>query len=1235
MTSNTSNGVMNDANRCWKRCAICVTSDHVFESPNEFSGHLRDVHSTREGGSYVCRYGPNGICSSLPVEGVSDRDYESHIVKCHIFPNQTKSRQLSHKLIHEVKENGKQIIATDTESRRQRQAKSISKRSPFPLPSSNELFESNAYLLDNRLEPKPNVISDSLQTWSVYSSSQNLASVLNDPSKSRSYYETIFTKEWGNHFVDTPTVLQSPFHPKISHSHFDQYIKRVLKRNRRQRLRSRSESLSLQTQSQTRSADTFVPKIFFNTEFNLENIDTFKTVLSFCTNKEVLTSCPTSPTKWNPIAKEAMKELQRNFSEYLDIVEENLAKQISLKSKNFFQVMSTMDTVMEQLKRTIKEVTLLRKKCHRLENCLIEPSLKNIKLTKIRNNTKDVYNKIHLMATVHQTQPTIQLLLSTLDFAGALDLISTSQEVVAQELCGVHSFRHLKLQLMEIEKVIDQMMNEEFIKYLTAEWNRPFDSEDDIHLMDEEKLLSIIYGMVRLQRFNFVDAFREEANTAIKAGVKQTVIEALSSEDNIEVGQRFDGSLFDQLRVLEFSKWITLLNKVFDNLLKCLKRINSVYNVMSNGLNAITERSYSEEKSRELEATVGETSVDAIKILLESDSIELSTNLKESLCGICDFAHNRCAHVVESRAKEGGLDRLTPNEFVRLNKSIEDFSDSCQQICGRRSPNLKLVLQTQANKFATKFHDERKKRINSSLDIEQWKSVDSVSHEFQDLVNQLIDRRYEFDETKRNSRANEENNQKLKSFVLVKNQKFVVVNVVIVLIKTLIEYCECAQQIKSLSPDLLTRLLDILKLFNSRTAQLVLGAGALQVAGLKTITARKLIISSQKVIAVVREIAESHLSKWVAKAPVPSPPFQAISQHLMRLHDNIQDSLPANDLLQLFQQIHNTVKEVLRTHLERLQIQKDGGPQHGLVTQEMTFYTQNLYKLSIAMNADIDRDDTYVAQLYQVFNSCDLYGTGLLGEDELFNLCMRLQLDDTQTNYIITNLIGNDIIAKINFDDFKEIFVSLLTQTENSGEEEHRSRVETNDGNDVKSVHSYVDNNNESNNNSLQNSIHDMNTEQYLRSIWERLGVGSNGYLNIDDLYRVCEHIGMVDINREIIEQLFDKLDSDQDGRVSFDEFLDGLFQHDTALYDTTSDTHNSDNGVNLMQLPQECTHIPSASQPNISSLTQSQCNRINDLEPNSHENNNNNNLLQPHKTSFFDNMPSAYLSTLDPDRTG
>jgi len=439
-----TNRLTNDSNRSWSKCEVCVNNELVFESAAQFGQHLRDRHSTREGGSYVCRYGANNICSSLPLEGVSDRDYELHIAKCHIFPPKLKPRQTLGitGVTSNNYENGTKVsINNSNNTIHDNQIQRHHKRTSFPMPSNNELFETNSYLFGNSSESKPNVISDSISKWNVYSSSQNLASVLNDPSKPRSYSETIFTKDWGIYFVDSGHVPHSPFYPKISHSHFESYIKKVLKRARKQRMRHRSESISLQTHSQSRSAESFVPKIFFNTEFNLENIETFKTVLSFCTNKEVLQTCPSSPTKWNPIAKEAMKELQRNFSEYLDIVEENLAREISLRFKNFFHVMTTMDTVMDQLKRTIKEVTHLRKKCGQLESSLIKPSLKNIQLSKARNNAKDVFNKINLMATVHQTQPTIQLLLSTLDFVGALDLISTSQEVVAQELSGVHSFR--------------------------------------------------------------------------------------------------------------------------------------------------------------------------------------------------------------------------------------------------------------------------------------------------------------------------------------------------------------------------------------------------------------------------------------------------------------------------------------------------------------------------------------------------------------------------------------------------------------------------------------------------------------------------------------------------------------------------------------------------------------------------------------------------------------------------
>ena len=71
----------------WKRCSLCSPSSGAagpFRSPRDFCRHLRDYHCTREGGSFVCSYGMNGVCPSLPVEGVSDRDYEDHVARDHV-----------------------------------------------------------------------------------------------------------------------------------------------------------------------------------------------------------------------------------------------------------------------------------------------------------------------------------------------------------------------------------------------------------------------------------------------------------------------------------------------------------------------------------------------------------------------------------------------------------------------------------------------------------------------------------------------------------------------------------------------------------------------------------------------------------------------------------------------------------------------------------------------------------------------------------------------------------------------------------------------------------------------------------------------------------------------------------------------------------------------------------------------------------------------------------------------
>lgn len=87
--------------------------------------------------------------------------------------------------------------------------------------------------------------------------------------------------------------------------------------------------------------------------------------------------------------------------------------------------------------------------------------------------------KLNLIVTVQQTQPTIQLLLSTSDFVAALDLITTTQEVLTQELQGVHALRHLGSQLAELEKAIEKMMEADFVRFCLEDIKQRLELESE------------------------------------------------------------------------------------------------------------------------------------------------------------------------------------------------------------------------------------------------------------------------------------------------------------------------------------------------------------------------------------------------------------------------------------------------------------------------------------------------------------------------------------------------------------------------------------------------------------------------------------------------------------------------------------------------------------------------------------------------------------------------------------
>jgi vacuolar protein sorting-associated protein 54 len=82
----------------------------------------------------------------------------------------------------------------------------------------------------------------------------------------------------------------------------------------------------------------------------------------------------------------------------------------------------------------------------------------------------------------------------------------------------------------------------------------------------------------------------------------------------------------------------------------------------------------------------------------------------------------------------------------------------------------------------------------------------------------------------------------------------------------LTDYLKVIVNLSLLTTDTMSRVIEFLKAFNSRTCQVVLGAGAMRSAGLKNITAKHLALASQSLSVVialipyVRETFRRHLS---------------------------------------------------------------------------------------------------------------------------------------------------------------------------------------------------------------------------------------------------------------------------------------------------------------------------------------------------------------------------------------
>ncbi|XP_026214936.1 vacuolar protein sorting-associated protein 54 isoform X3 [Anabas testudineus] len=917
----------------------------------------------------------------------------------------------------------------------------------------------------------PSVVAEH-DRWTVYSSKVNLPAALNDPRLAKRESD-FFTKTWGLDFAETE-VMPSFYLPNITREHFGPYLQEMAQR---ERIHERCKTIcpnkddvdavsSITTNhDKSRAELEQVPKIFMKPDFALEDPATFNTVLPWShfnsaggkSSRDVASS----------------KLLQEKLSHYLDVVEVSIARQISLRSEAFFHAMSSQHELQDRLQETQRAVAILRGRTAAMDRVMCQGPLRALRTALTRNNCVKLHNKLKLMAAVHQTQPTVQLLLSTSEFVGALELIATTKEVLQQELQGIHSFRHLGSQLCELEKLIDKMMVEDFSMYARSDLNRSLREEPQV--LEKERLESLVFGLLRQRKLDFLDIYSDEMILAAKTIVSQCVAESVLYIEEIDT--EVVTKLADQMRLMTFPQWFELLKIVFETFILFLQRIKATLNVIrnvvlevldSNQKNRLLEeaslRPSGQESSRgssflqgeaelayltheglfisdalneaqqqhvavqDQSSVVGsriqptrteaagsesgttETSVSSEQSFMSGENmmptdLELNrviSSIQELLHVASDVSHDRCVKVLTARAKDGSLERLSSAEFVCLSQAVEGFVRDTEELCDRHSVSLRGALQSQANRFVHRFHEERKTKLSLLLDNERWKQAE-VPAEFQDLVNSIADGRITLPERKTPG----PDDRKPTEFLLVSGQKYAVVGTVLLLIRIFLEYCQCVNDIPSIATDMLTRLSDLLKHFNSRSCQLVLGAGALQVVGLKTITTKNLALASRclqlvvhyipiirahfetklqpkqfsvlrhfdhitkdyndhiaeisaKLVAIMDSLFEKVLSKYEVKAPMPSACFRNVCKQMAKMHEAIYELLPEEQTQMLFLRINTSYKMHLKRQLARLGVVNDGGPQHGLVVVDVAFYTENVQALK-----SLERLDLNMAEIWE------------------------------------------------------------------------------------------------------------------------------------------------------------------------------------------------------------------------------------------------------------------------------
>ncbi|GJT44357.1 vacuolar protein sorting-associated protein 54, chloroplastic isoform X1 [Tanacetum coccineum] len=798
---------------------------------------------------------------------------------------------------------------------------------------------------------------------------QNLSSILNNPHNSLS------DNSWSTWLYSSSTISQPPQHTdftptnsiktltNFTRSDFNPYVSSLSDHySRFEDIRNHANVENNENVKSLPDDDVMagealvaclreVPALYFKEDFRLEDGGTFKAASS--------------------------SDVGEKLSQYLDVVELHLVKEISLRSNSFFEAQGELEDLNKRIVEGCSRIRELKETIKVLDGDLVDSACQIHDLNVTRSDLLALQDKLRLILYVNQSLAALKLLVSSADCAGALDVTDDLKHFLdGDQLTGLHCFRHLEDHVAAAIDSVNSILSAEFLRVsindagdkdatilskAKARMASLGNGEDnEVHLHEEDtssfhdRLLPLIIGLLRTAKLPTVlRIYRDTVTSDMKTAIKSVVAELLpvllarpldsdfkSNDRNVDADdrERFahadlslvsplrpniglstvhitcgGSSLASKLRSLSSESFVQLLGTIFmivqAHLIRAAEVKKAIEWIMSNldGHYAADSVAAAIAHGAEIapgfdgqfesfplstQKNVTKASSSQLKRNDSTSSSNLSKNFRadvlrentEAVFAACDAAHGRWAKLLGVRALLHP--RLRLQEFLHIYNVSQEFVTATEKIGGRLGYSIRGTLQSQAKAFVDFQHESRMTKLRAVLDQETWVEVD-VPNEFQMIVDSLFSLESLVDDDSddhpestansysdvvssgaerpsksadgivdttgqvNNNRTKNEHGKSSTHLISFRGVGYHMVNCGLILLKMLSEYIDMNTVLPALSSEVIHRVLEMLKYFNTRACQLVLGAGAMQVhssvSGLKSITAKHLALASQVV----------------------------------------------------------------------------------------------------------------------------------------------------------------------------------------------------------------------------------------------------------------------------------------------------------------------------------------------------------------------------------------------------